>query len=118
MLLDFDGTLSPIVAHPDDAEIEPESEAALQSLAKNKRVYLGIISGRPLEDVRKKVKITKITFAGNHGLEIDFPNKPPFAYQMDRETQKNYTELVKYLEKHVSVYICLFAEHLILISEL
>jgi len=34
-------------------------------------VYLAIISGRSLEDVREKVGVSGIIYVGNHGLEIE-----------------------------------------------
>jgi trehalose 6-phosphate phosphatase len=36
-------------------------------------VYLAIISGRSLEDVREKVGVQGIIYVGNHGLEIENP---------------------------------------------
>jgi trehalose-phosphatase len=36
-------------------------------------VYLAIISGRALEDIREKVGIPQITYVGNHGLSIHNP---------------------------------------------
>lgn len=92
--MDFDGTLSPLAPHPDLAEIDPESEAVLQNLATNPNVYLGIISGRSAEDAREKVKLEKITYAGNHGLEIIFWNKTRYHHEVDKEIRRNYEKMV------------------------
>jgi trehalose-phosphatase len=37
-------------------------------------VYLAIISGRSLDDLRKKVGVSDIIYVGNHGLEIENPD--------------------------------------------
>ena len=37
------------------------------------RVYIAIISGRSLEDVRERVGVSGIVYVGNHGLEIENP---------------------------------------------
>jgi len=37
-------------------------------------VYLAIISGRTLEDLREKVGVLGIIYVGNHGLEIENPD--------------------------------------------
>ncbi|MFC1559959.1 trehalose-phosphatase [Candidatus Margulisiibacteriota bacterium] len=74
LLLDFDGTLSTIVKKPEIATLSKGIKPILRSLANNKRsVILGIISGRELKNVKKKVGINNIYYAGNHGLEISGP---------------------------------------------
>lgn len=67
LLLDFDGTIAPIVSHPDLAALSPAARAAIRGL----RAYMpiAIISGRPLAVVRKKVGIPGISYVGSHGLE-------------------------------------------------
>lgn len=96
--MDYDGTLSPFVNDPKKAFMEPESAAALNSLAKmSKYVFLAIVSGRAADDAKSKVKLN-MTYAGNHGLEIHYPNKPKF-YKIDQSSMKSfatmYAELIK-----------------------
>jgi trehalose-phosphatase len=45
----------------------------LEKLRDLSGVYLAIISGRSLGDVREKVGVSGITYVGNHGLEIENP---------------------------------------------
>lgn len=73
LCLDYDGTLTPIVAMPDDALLPIENKSILESLAKNPLCLLAIVSGRALADVKEKVNIKNIMYIGNHGLEIDGP---------------------------------------------
>jgi trehalose-phosphatase len=73
LLIDYDGTLTPIVERPELANLSPQVRACLQELAENPRLTLGIISGRTLEDLRERVGINSIIYTGNHGLEIEGP---------------------------------------------
>ena len=73
LLLDYDGTLTPIVARPELALCPPGVKVLLEKLRDYPKVLLAIISGRSLEDIRAKVGISGITYVGNHGLEIENP---------------------------------------------
>lgn len=69
LLLDFDGTLSPIVSTPARAKLPKATKDILLKLVKVDKICLGIISGRRLDDVKKKVDIKNIIYSGNHGME-------------------------------------------------
>jgi trehalose 6-phosphate phosphatase len=69
LLLDFDGTLSPIVEHPDKAWLPTETRALLAELQERPGVTLSVVSGRALDDLRRRIELDVI-YAGNHGLEI------------------------------------------------
>lgn len=56
LLLDYDGTLTPIVAHPDLAVIPGNTKDLLIRLSKNESVFLAIISGRAMYNVKDKVQ--------------------------------------------------------------
>lgn len=71
--LDFDGTLSPLAPRPELARLPARNRALLERLTGRRSVVISIISGRGLEDVRRKVGIPGIFYSGNHGLEIDGP---------------------------------------------
>ena len=73
LLSDYDGTLTPIVSRPDEAILSSEVREKLYALAKNPTFSVGIISGRPLSEIKAMVGIEGIYYAGNHGLEIDGP---------------------------------------------
>ncbi len=74
LFLDYDGTLTPIVSRPELALCPSEVKRHLEELRDLPRVYLAIISGRSLEDLRKKVGVSDIIYVGNHGLEIEYPD--------------------------------------------
>lgn len=67
---DFDGTLAPIVPTPAEAALLPGMEEVLRSLSTAPGVHLAFVSGRPLEDLKKRVPIAAAGFIGSHGLEM------------------------------------------------
>lgn len=73
LLFDYDGTLTPIVSHPDLAVLSSTTRDLLLSLGRNPMYLLGLVSGRSLEDLRGRIASPDIIYAGNHGLEIDGP---------------------------------------------
>lgn len=73
LLLDFDGTLAPIVARPEMAELSPDTRRLLEQLRVRPDVHLAVVSGRSLADIRERVGITGIIYVGNHGMQIEGP---------------------------------------------
>lgn len=68
VFLDYDGTLTPIVSHPENAWLSESMRQTLRSLAG--RMPVAILSGRDLDDVRGRVHVDGIVYAGNHGFDI------------------------------------------------
>lgn len=71
---DFDGTLSPIVEHYQDAALEPTAPAVLEALGRlSPRVQLAFLSGRSLKDLAPRLGAISrhAILAGNHGLQIE-----------------------------------------------
>lgn len=79
--LDFDGTLAPHVDDPAAAELTSTNRRVLEALSRRQAVDIAVISGRALDDVRTRVGISGIEYAGNHGLELDDPSARPDAAQ-------------------------------------
>lgn len=68
---DFDGTLAPIEPEPDAAEITPANRTLLRSLRDTDDTRVAVVSGRALGDVRERVGLDGLAYAGNHGLELN-----------------------------------------------
>lgn len=51
--------------------LNPSTRALLESLRRFPRVSVAIISGRSLPDLKKRVRLRGILYAGNHGLEVE-----------------------------------------------
>lgn len=79
--LDFDGTLAPHVDDPASAELTSANRRVLEALSRRQAVDIAVISGRALDDVRTRVGLPGIEYAGNHGLELDDPSARPDAAQ-------------------------------------
>lgn len=75
MFMDFDGTLSPIVDEPSDAILSPDIKLWLRKLSQKKNIKVGIVTGRSLKDIRKKIGLKKVVYAANHGMEIFYNGK-------------------------------------------
>lgn len=92
VLLDFDGTLAPIVDRPGDAAVPPETRATVERLAD--RVPVGVVSGRDLADLRSRVDMPSIAYSGSHGFEIQLPGDS--SVTVDKGT--DYLEMLDTVE--------------------
>lgn len=101
LLLDYDGTLTPIVSHPDLAKIPSETKAILDRLSQKQNVYLAIISGRGVENVKSIVGLQNIVYAGNHGLEVSYPDGSKYIHQLPSDFDKEVKDLIAKLEAKV-----------------
>jgi trehalose 6-phosphate synthase/phosphatase len=81
LFLDYDGTLTPLCEHPDQARLSPPMRRALQEVARRPDTDIAIVSGRGLEGVRKMVGEEGLIYAGNHGLEIAGPEIEHFEHE-------------------------------------
>src|SRR5438093_7678916 len=72
VFLDYDGTLTPIVSHPEKALLSDSMRTTLRALAA--QVPVAILSGRDLEDMRQRVRVEGIVYAGSHGFDIAGPH--------------------------------------------
>jgi trehalose-phosphatase len=68
LFLDYDGTLTPIVARPELATLEPAVRDLLRRLAA--RWPVAVVSGRGREDVAALVGLPELVYAGSHGFDI------------------------------------------------
>ncbi|MEW5895356.1 MAG: trehalose-phosphatase [Candidatus Omnitrophota bacterium] len=91
LFLDYDGTLTPIVATPDMAVISDEMREQVSSLSKNRIV--SIVSGRSVDDVRNKVGIGGIFYAGSHGFEILSPRGEVTVNAQAEQIRKTIDEI-------------------------
>lgn len=71
---DFDGTLAPISLDPMAVRMEPSARTALRRLARiawrrPDRLRVAILSGRTTIDLASRVRVGRLVYLGNHGLE-------------------------------------------------
>jgi trehalose 6-phosphate phosphatase len=68
-MLDVDGTLAPIVARPELAEVPDETRAELRRLV-GRYALVACVSGRTGADAYRLVGVDGIFYVGVHGLEL------------------------------------------------
>ena len=68
LMTDMDGTISPIVEHPEAAQVTPHSRELLEALHAH-LALVAVVSGRGASDLRTRVGLADLVYVGNHGLE-------------------------------------------------
>jgi trehalose 6-phosphate phosphatase len=81
VLLDVDGTLSPIVELPENAAVPDETREEVERLA-GRYGLVATISGRTAADARRLVGVDGIEYIGVHGLEGS-PEAEPFKLELE-----------------------------------
>jgi trehalose-phosphatase len=82
LLMDYDGTLTPIRPVPGQAVLGEDVRRLLRRI-KARRIRLGFVSGRSLASLRRLVRLPRAIYVGNHGLEIAGPGLA-FTHPMAR----------------------------------
>jgi trehalose 6-phosphate phosphatase len=72
ILLDFDGTLAPIVGRPEDALPLPEAPDVLAALGRTARL-VAVITGRPASFVHQVLPVPRLEVIGVYGAEAAPP---------------------------------------------
>jgi trehalose 6-phosphate phosphatase len=78
---DYDGTLTPLVAHPDLAHLDPAMRAVLARLAAVPGVMVGVVSGRGLDNLISKVGLRGLHYGGTCGLELELSGERVIAIE-------------------------------------
>jgi len=83
VFLDYDGTLTPIVARPELAQISAAMRTVLHGLANVCPTI--IVSGRGREDVSGLVGLDNLYYAGSHGFDIAGPAGTTVRHEIGAE---------------------------------
>lgn len=90
--IDFDGTLAPLVEHPDDAVPDVAAMEHVRALANSDGVRVAIVSGRSLDDLRLRLgEVPGATLIGEHGN--DFGDASPEDAVL--ETAVKFVEILR-----------------------
>lgn len=95
IFLDFDGTLTPIISQPQEAQLSDMMRQLIRSLAS--KYPVAIISGRALEDVKKRVALDELYYAGSHGFEISGPG----GLKKELEEAKKLVPVIEKVKKEL-----------------
>ncbi|MBM4066940.1 MAG: trehalose-phosphatase [Planctomycetes bacterium] len=108
LLTDFDGTLTPIRKHPDLAALSEEIRQTLIKFSQDKAIFLGIITGRSLKQIKKLVNIRDVLYVANHGIELEGPDirsTCPEAKKARSTLWHIYMKLFKSLRHIEGIYV-------------
>lgn len=86
LFLDYDGTLTPIAERPDLANLSEETRALVADLAK--RMPVAILTGRDIDDTKRKVALDDVIYICSHGFDVEGPGitgHPPAADHRARD---------------------------------
>jgi trehalose 6-phosphate phosphatase len=81
LLLDIDGTISPIAPRPEYAIVPGTTQGVLNELAAAPDVIVAAITGRGAADGRRIVCVDDAWIIGNHGIELAAPRREPTVRQ-------------------------------------
>jgi len=97
LMLDYDGTLAPVVSDPAKARMNKEMKAVLSRLARRDDIVMAVISGRSLADLKSRVGLDSIYYAGCHGFEMEGP-----GWSYSHPQMKQVAGQVSMLEKYLN----------------
>lgn len=109
LLFDYDGTLTEFGVRPEGIHLSARRRGMLESLVATPGVRVGIVSGRRIEDVRERVGLPALLYAGLHGLEIEMPG---WRWRHDGlgATREEMHELVREAQEDVTSLDGVFIE--------
>jgi len=109
LILDFDGTLTPIAKAPEKAILSESIKDLLRQLSQKPNYFVAISSGRELGDLKAKVGLTSIIYGANHGFEGEVFGKK-YSYPLNNKTLKILQEIRRQLENKLSQFKGVFIE--------
>jgi trehalose-phosphatase len=74
LFVDFDGTLTELAPRPEEVYLSSRRRQCLQALDAIPGFSMAVISGRPVEELRRLIGLEKVFYVGNHGLEWAAPD--------------------------------------------
>ena len=95
LFVDFDGTISRLASTPDEAIASSRAVGSLRYLSGRLEVVC-VLSGRRARDIRDKVGLRELLYAGNHGAESidgDMHSTSPLAQQYGGTIERVLGEL-------------------------
>jgi len=107
LFLDYDGTLVPIKRTPDRAVLPYRRKRFLEALSE--RMFICIVSGRSLADVRRCVGIEGLAYIGNHGLEARWGRRT-WIHPLAKKRRPALGRLLKRIEARTRRFSRLFVE--------
>lgn len=97
LFLDYDGTLTPIVQHPEAAVISKEMHEVLNECAEKFKV--AAVSGRDMDDLKSRINLENMIYAGSHGFRISGPDGLYMEHEKSEEILPKLDNMEKKLHQ-------------------
>lgn len=110
LLFDYDGTLTPIVEHPWQAQLAPQTRELLADLAAQPHVHVGIFSGRRLDELEQLIVLPPLAYCGLSGIEMRIDGNL-LVHPTARESVQLIDEITRRLSAIEHVYPGAWVEH-------
>jgi trehalose 6-phosphate phosphatase len=69
LLLDYDGTLTPLRKIPDKAILAVKTRRLIEAISKLDNCKVSLVSGRSVKSLKQLVQFKNLTYIGNHGFQ-------------------------------------------------
>jgi trehalose-phosphatase len=109
LFLDFDGTLVPIQDNPTRCVLSPNMKSQLEIIYQSGKVSIAILSGRTINDIKKRALFQGIYYGGNHGLEISGPDLR-YVHPQAREGRRVINRVSRTIETEIAEIDGVFIE--------
>lgn len=110
LLFDYDGTLTPIVDHPWQAQLAPRTRELLSELSAQPHIHAGIFSGRCLDDLERLIGLPQLTYCGLSGIEMRIDGNL-LVHPTARDSVQLINEITRRLSAIEHVYPGAWVEH-------
>jgi trehalose 6-phosphate phosphatase len=110
LLIDYDGTLTPIVEHPWQAQLAPSTRELLAELAALPSVHVGVFSGRRLDELEQLIGLPQVAYCGLSGIELRIDGTL-LVHPTARDSVQLIDEITRRLSAIERVYPGAWVEH-------
>jgi trehalose 6-phosphate phosphatase len=104
IVLDFDGTLSPIVSKPEDARTHEGVFQVLESLVR-RALVVAVVTGRSSAEIRDRLPVHGVRIVGSYGFEGRPPLAPDVVAEVDRIAAGEPGARIEIKESSVAVHV-------------
>jgi trehalose-phosphatase len=101
LMLDFDGTLVPLMPRPQDVYVDAELIRLLEALNALQNVWVVIVSGRAMADLREKLPVVNVSMVASHGGEWFLPDHEYNRERLDPHIASRFAVIEEKLRRRL-----------------
>ena len=88
LMCDYDGTLAPLQVERKEARPDARALRFLLLITAGARTSVAVVSGRPIQELKKFIDPVPAWLVGEHGWEIRNPDGSTLRYALEEEAQR------------------------------